>query len=191
VCGEEVSPSYGNIKSGATKGCAYCAGKAVKPEAAVHVMRAAGLEPLVEYPGSLTPWLCRCKNCDEEVRPRYANIQSGHGGCSNCAQGFSAIALSVVYLMAHPIYQALKIGIGNVGNDRVGWHQRDGWELLALVDTGTGDEARVLERSVLVAWREAGYPYGVAKADMPRKGYTETAPESPDARRLAMRVLDR
>jgi recombinational DNA repair protein (RecF pathway) len=189
VCGEEVSPSYGNIKGGATKGCAYCAGKMVKPEAAVHVMRAAGLEPLVEYPGALAPWLCRCKKCDEEVQPRYNNVQQGSGVCSNCAQGFSAIALSIVYLMAHPVFQALKIGIGNVGNDRVGWHQRDGWELLALVDTDTGDEARVIERSVLVAWREAGYPYGVDKADMPHRGYTETAPDSPDARRLAGRLL--
>jgi hypothetical protein len=190
VCREEVSPSYHNIKSGATKGCAYCAGSIVKPEAAANVMRAAGLEPLVKYPGATTPWLCRCTKCDAEVQPRYNGVQQGQGGCSNCAQGFSAIALSIVYLMAHPVFQALKIGVGNVGNDRVGWHQRDGWELLALVGTGTGDAARAFERSVLVAWRAAGYPYGVDKAEMPRKGYTETAPDSPDARRLAMRLLD-
>jgi hypothetical protein len=123
------------------------------------------------------------------VQPRYNNIQQGGGGCSNCAQGFSAIALSIVYLMAHPVYQALKIGIGNVGNDRVGWHQREGWDLLALIDTDTGDEARVIERSVLVAWRDAGYPYGVEKTDMPHRGHTETAPDSPDARRIAMQLL--
>jgi DNA-directed RNA polymerase subunit N (RpoN/RPB10) len=43
VCGEVVSPTYGNIKGGATKGCGYCAGKIVKPEATAHMMRKAAL----------------------------------------------------------------------------------------------------------------------------------------------------
>ena len=145
VCGEEVSPTYNSINSGGQGGCAICAGRKVKPEAAVEVMRAAGLEPLVEFPGSGTPWLCQCMKCSAEVKPRYSGVQQGQGGCSACASGFSSIALSMVYLMAHPAYQALKVGICNVGTGRVDFHQRDGWELLTLVDTDTGDEARTIE----------------------------------------------
>ncbi len=154
-------------------------------------MRRMGLEPLAPYPGATKPWRCRCINCGEEVHPRYNNVASGQGGCSNCAHGFSEIAPSIVYLICHELYQAVKVGIGNVGNDRVGWHERNGWELLALRSTDTGSDARAIEQRVLKAWQTAGYPAAVDSSDMPGSGHTETAVDRAETRELALGLIDR
>ena len=31
-------------------------------------------------------WRCRCLACGDEVRPRYANIKQGWGGCRRCGR---------------------------------------------------------------------------------------------------------
>lgn len=55
-------------------------------DTAAAFMRAAGLEPLVPYPGkSNVPWLCRCLTCGAEVSPRLHSIRAGQGGCRRCA----------------------------------------------------------------------------------------------------------
>lgn len=54
-------------------------------EAATVAMRAAGLEPLVPYPGMASPWRCRCTTCGHEVTPRCSTIRKGWGGCRFCA----------------------------------------------------------------------------------------------------------
>jgi hypothetical protein len=86
VCGEEPSPTLKNISSGKSAGCAFCAGRAVIPEDAVAVMRTAGLEPLVPYPGSGLPWPCRCIRCEWPVSPSYSSVKSG-GQCKRCSAG--------------------------------------------------------------------------------------------------------
>ena len=59
--------------------------KRLTDQETVPVMRAAGLEPLEPYPGSLTKWRCRCLRCGIEVEPKWAQIQQGGGGCRTCA----------------------------------------------------------------------------------------------------------
>lgn len=55
------------------------------PEAeAVEILRAAGVEPRGPYPGSDTPWRCRCLRCGREVKPRLGNVRQGHGACKYC-----------------------------------------------------------------------------------------------------------
>jgi hypothetical protein len=58
----------------------------------VPVMRAAGLEPLEPYPGSMTKWRCRCLRCGNEVEPKWYAIQQGGRGCRTCAD--AALRLS-------------------------------------------------------------------------------------------------
>lgn len=55
-------------------------------------MRAAGLEPLVPYPGAQPKWLCRCVECGTEVTPRYYNIKNGWGGCRICKGARQSVA---------------------------------------------------------------------------------------------------
>lgn len=82
-CKREVSPSFGNVKNGHAA-CVYCAGKKVHPDDAVKIMKKAGLEPLVPYPGSNTRWKCRHITCGEIVFPTQSSIVQGGGGCQKC-----------------------------------------------------------------------------------------------------------
>ena len=91
TCGREVTPRLGNVRAG-HGACAYCAGRAVDPDEAAAVMRAAGLEPAGPYPGAARPWPCRCMVCGRESRPRYATVSKGTG-CRYCAVDRAAQAL--------------------------------------------------------------------------------------------------
>jgi hypothetical protein len=54
-CRREVSPLLNNIRKGQGS-CSWCGGNRVDAEAAVALMRAASLQPLVAYPGRNAPW---------------------------------------------------------------------------------------------------------------------------------------
>ena len=84
-CGREVVPRYMNIRRGG-RGCVWCAQKRTDPDEAAAVMRAADLEPLEPYAGSMTPWRCRCLKCGREVVPRLSGIRRGQGGCVWCSR---------------------------------------------------------------------------------------------------------
>lgn len=53
-------------------------------ESAIRVMKAAGLSPLVPYPGSGSPWRSRCNRCKRVVTPRYNSVQQTGRGCRYC-----------------------------------------------------------------------------------------------------------
>lgn len=60
--------------------------------AAAKVMCAAGLEPLVNYPGAREKWSCRCVKCGRLVSPNYDSVRRGaSSGCKWCGrEGASA-----------------------------------------------------------------------------------------------------
>jgi len=66
-------------------GCPYCAGVRVDDSDAFTKMLSASLKPIVDYPGSKTPWLCECLKCGEIVSPRRDSILAGQNGCMYCA----------------------------------------------------------------------------------------------------------
>jgi len=82
-CGRTITPRVSKVLVHGV--CGYCAGKLVDPASAVQVMRSAGLEPLVPYPGNKQPWPCRCLACGAEVKPRYNNVEHGAGSCNRCS----------------------------------------------------------------------------------------------------------
>ena len=86
-CGREVSPSHNSLKKGQS-GCAYCANRKVDPIDAEVLMRAAGLMPLIPYPGASKKWKCQCTACGRTVYPTRGAIQQGSGGCKYCAKNF-------------------------------------------------------------------------------------------------------
>jgi recombinational DNA repair protein (RecF pathway) len=61
-------------------------GGKVDPDAAVDLMRKAGAEPLVPYPGSQPQWSCRCLTCGRTIAPRYTNVRRGCAPCVSCAR---------------------------------------------------------------------------------------------------------
>ena len=88
-CGAIVSPRYTTIAQGGG-GCMDCfreeqIGRGrLDEESASMVMRAKNLEPLETYPGAMKPWTCKCLDCGNIIKPRYAHIQQGRKGCSFC-----------------------------------------------------------------------------------------------------------
>ncbi len=174
TCGKQSTPHYANVKYQGSR-CIYCQGRRTDPEDAVEVMRAAGLEPLVPYPGATTPWACRCTTCEQEVTPVIGTIRAG-GGCKYCAtKGLDYNAPALLYLITHPELEAHKVGIGSPTAGRLDTHRKHGWKVYKVIDYPTGQEAYEVESAVLRWLRlEMGFPQALTKEDMPQRGETET-----------------
>jgi hypothetical protein len=85
TCGHEVRPRLATVRDRGANPCVYCSGKRVDPEDAAALMRAAGAEPLISFPGARSNWPCRCLECNREIRPSYMQVQAGGGACGYCA----------------------------------------------------------------------------------------------------------
>ena len=89
-CGDEVTPSLGSVRTNGG-GCKRCGiERSVNlrrnsKDEVIKYMISAGVEPISEYPGSNSPWLCRCIKCNREVSPRYSNVRGGSQPCAYCA----------------------------------------------------------------------------------------------------------
>ena len=139
------------------------------------LMRAAALEPLEPYPGSLRPWKCRCAKCGRTVQPCYSTIQRGSGGCRWCRDsGFKSSEAATVYLITHPGYGSAKIGITDAAGNRVSKHRQRGWQVLTTVGV-PGKLALAIEKDILDWWRtDLALPVHLGKQEMPQGGWTET-----------------
>lgn len=92
TCGSVLTPRYAHIQQG-RRGCKKCSGEiaskalSLDNAQASSFMFTAGYQPLEQYPGSNNkPWRCIHIACGREVKPRYAGIQQGQGGCKPCHQ---------------------------------------------------------------------------------------------------------
>jgi hypothetical protein len=94
TCRRVVTPSFGNVRRGVSKGCRYCAVEAARGqgkrrwthESASDVMLQAGLKPVDEFPGADEPWLCECQRCGSLVTPRLSAVRRGASrGCIYCS----------------------------------------------------------------------------------------------------------
>lgn len=93
-CGKEVLPRLCNVRKG-HRNCTTCfVDPRIAPAAEAEAdMRAAGLTPLVPYPGKATrPWPCKCDGCGNETSPTLSNIRQGQGGCWPCGTVRSALS---------------------------------------------------------------------------------------------------
>ncbi len=175
-CGKEVAPHYSGIVTGG--GCRFCSGLVVNPEEANIVMKNAMLQPLVNYPGAGTPWLCKCMKCGKEVKPRYSQINVGVGGCKYCAShGYDFSKGGILYLITNVRLGAHKIGITNDGAKeiRLEKHLKKGWETYRTQYFSDANRAFEIEQEILSWWRsELGLPIYLSKSEMPQGGFTET-----------------
>lgn len=177
-CGSEVSPTLSNLKRG-QGGCVPCGWSKLSmrfrmPEAeAEERLRAAELDPLEPYPGSMRPWRACHRPCGREVSPTLSNVQAGRGICRYCHSDFPFAGPAQVYLVSDGL--AFKIGICAPGSDRLRQHKRWGWTLCWLIDVPTGDAAWSVEQGVLRWWRnDLQAPAVYTAGDMPQLGATET-----------------
>ena len=176
ACGKQSRPRYWLVKNGSR--CVWCAQLRIDPDEAQDVMRSAGLEPLVPFPGGKKRWKCRCLTCERVVTPTYANVSKGRR-CRFCSpRGLDLTAPGLVYLLSHPTQFALKVGVtsGAAKADRVEQHTRNGWTLVRLWNVPTGDDAETIEEAVLRWWRlSLGAPPAIHREHMPQGGCSETA----------------
>jgi predicted GIY-YIG superfamily endonuclease len=82
-CGVTKHKRLSQVQAGAA-GCTSCAGRDIDDESARKVMLDAGLEPLVEYPGGLRPWLSRCMTCGHIGSPCYSKVKMRGRQCYSC-----------------------------------------------------------------------------------------------------------
>jgi hypothetical protein len=183
VCGTVGAPRLHAIQSG-QGGCIPCGqakvamaarSRRLDPTSTADEMAAAGLDPLVPYPGSDKPWLCLCRGCGREVTPRLTSVRRGRR-CRFCAtHGLDFTAPTTVYLMSHQRWGALKLGIGACAgyNSRLLQHERTGWVLERSRVFPTGVAARDVEAAVLDRLRADSLVPFLSAATMPN-GHSET-----------------
>jgi hypothetical protein len=175
TCRLIVDPTLTNARTTKHK-CRYCAKRATDADTAREIMEAVGLEPLVPFPGGVkAQWRARHITCGKEVSPTLDKvIQRRRAPCIHCAQyGFQSDKPGHLYLLVNPAIAAAKIGICNVGTDRIRSHERHGWTVLKK-ELFDGHLAAKAEDLLLARWAELDLPYGAARGDMPQGGWTET-----------------
>lgn len=175
-CANTVTPVWAHARHG--RGiCPHCSGSIVNVEQAIELMRSRGLEPLVVFPGSAKPWLCRCENCGRETSPQYNAIYSkSRGGCKWCAdKGIDYAAPSIVYLITNKELGAHKIGIAAETSQRMVAHSREGWVTYKTLHVVDGYTAKQVEDQVLSWWRhDLGLAHFLLPEQMPQGGFSET-----------------
>jgi hypothetical protein len=181
VCGKEVTPYYGYVKSGGI-GCNYCSGLApISPKAARELFLSRGFKPLEAFVNTKTPVRAIHKVCGREVKPSYGSLRNG-GGCKYCSVGgINLTKPGFLYLMTHKELGAHKVGIGGYSSssNRIEQHQKQGWDLYRTLDFKTAELAYLVEQEVLNWIRlDLGLLQYLALEQMPQGGHTETVDAS-------------
>lgn len=166
--------------------------RALQPDEAVELMRAAGLEPLTAYPGARKPWPARCTVCGEEGHPQLGNIRQGQKGCRTCSTyGFDVRKPTTLYVLVNERLKAVKIGITNTGSVRIRNFARSGWKPGRLYYFDEGRTPLHIETTILRRLRrEKGLLPAVAQEEMRgARGATETFRASDVPTRLLYRMI--
>lgn len=91
--------------------------------------------------------------------------------------GFKRGNPGYVYFLEHRHFRAFKVGITNVGTNRLDHFRSDGWNVLHLELLDDGAHALAVEGAMKRWWRvDLGLPMWLGPEDMVRtSGWTETA----------------
>lgn len=98
-------------------------------------------------------------------------------GCPECATfGFDINKPAIFYFIQNHDLSSRKVGITNLGTDRLAHFQRRGWHIVKTVDSDSGRQIRQIE-SLLLAWIrfDCQLPSHLTPKQMGRRGgWTET-----------------
>jgi hypothetical protein len=177
TAGHLVAPRYDNT-TGRSGRCRFCTRRGPgDPQQAVTDMKAAGFTPLEPYRNVSTPWISLCNGCGTVVSPKLNNVRTRGQCCPHCAKyGLDPAAPAFLYVMAHVVFGAVKIGITgrHTREDRIARLQGSGWAVVRTWLFDTGAAAYRIEQTVLKQLRTQGHgPYLTAER-MPVGGWTET-----------------
>lgn len=187
-CGHEWEAVVSS-RTGQGVGCPVCSGHktlpgyndlaTLQPRVADswHPTKNAGVSPsdVNQYSNSIRWWLC-----DEGHEWKSTVNNRSHGqGCPFCSErgGFNPGKPGYVYFLEHRTLRSFKVGVTNVGTQRLAHFKADGWTVLHLELFDDGSHALAVEGSVKHWWRvDLGLPMWLGPDDMIRTGgWTETA----------------
>lgn len=97
---------------------------------------------------------------------------------------------TILYIIYHPQYNAIKVGIGDIAGKRFKAHRTKGWELVAYWYFQNRAGARRVESIVVNTLRDK-YGYYLDKTYMPYGGYTETFDASKITKRKLINMVNR
>ena len=162
------------------RGCPYCSGNLVLagfndlgtifPDIAVE---ANGWDPKTVTAGSENKksWLCPNKHTYVSAIKDRAD---GHG-CPSCsATGFDQTKDGWFYLLEHPSWELMQLGISNVPEKRIRKHKQLGWVVLDLKGPMNGLSTRELETKALRFLSKLGAQDGVQNVAGKFDGYSES-----------------
>ncbi|WP_177226911.1 hypothetical protein [Saccharopolyspora shandongensis] len=167
-------------------GCDYCLaaiGAIRRRELPVDVALARALlrgqQPLEPWSGStMGAWRMRCLMCGHAAPKTLSHLHQGVGICARCSRyGFDSASRAEVYVVTRTVDHAGKYGIGGLDNgiDRVGQHERAGWQLYERLEFDYGAQARLVEDLVEAELRVGwGVPAFLGPQQVPQGGWTET-----------------
>jgi hypothetical protein len=96
-------------------------------------------------------------------------------GCPTCASsGFDPNLEGWLYLIAHPNWEMLQIGITNYPKKRLATHQKLGWEIIELRGPLMGDIARSWETAILRALKKSGASFTAENERGKFTGFSES-----------------
>jgi hypothetical protein len=175
--GHEWSAPIGERVRGS--GCPTCAGRVVRAGfndlATTHpdlAAQADGWDPTTISKGHITklPWVCP-KGHRWFAPP---NNRARGVGCPTCAAyGFNPGRPAWLYLMEHPAWDLLQIGITNVPDVRMGQHGRRGWVRCDLRGPLQGEVVHGWEQQILQALRDRDVQLGPDEVAGKFDGFTE------------------
>lgn len=97
---------------------------------------------------------------------------------------------TLLYILYHPGYNAIKIGISDISGKRYKSHRTKGWELVAYWHFFERDKAKTIESIVVQTLRKKHGHY-LNKEDMPQSGYTETFDASKIKKKSLIRMVNK
>ncbi|WP_329240793.1 hypothetical protein OG223_53150 [Streptomyces sp. NBC_01478] len=177
AAGHLVAPRYDNI-TGRGGQCRFCTHRGPgDPEQALADMKAACFTPLEPYRNASTPWKSLCDGCGTIVSPNLNNVRTRGRCCPRCAKyGLNPAAPTWLYVMAHVVFGAVKIGITGrqAHEDRIARLEGSGWTVVRTWPFDTGTAAYRIEQIALKRLRAQGHgPYLTAE-QISAGGWTET-----------------
>jgi hypothetical protein len=181
VCGTTVEVRAAYLRKGAV-GCSFCSGtKPITAAQAEKFFKSRGFKPLEPFKNARTPMKSIHLVCGREVKPTWASLKVS-GGCKYCSVSLvNLIAPAYLYLITNKDLNSHKVGISGHGAtvNRLERHKKLNWDVFAVLDLDTGEDAYELEEKVLEWLRlELNLPKYLLPEQMPQGGYTETVDAS-------------
>jgi hypothetical protein len=181
VCGTRVDVRAAYLRRGNT-GCSFCSGtKPITSSQANKFFKSRGFKPLEPFKNAKSPMKSIHLVCGREVSPTWASLKVS-GGCKYCSTSLvNLIAPAYLYLITNKELNSHKVGISGHGAtmNRLERHKKLNWDVFAVLDLDTGEDAYELEARVL-EWLRLDLQLSryLVPEQMPQGGYTETVDAS-------------